>query len=79
MEILVDVQSGRDWIRDVDASSDLFLAGAWMTLVTISHLVPIAMTYELVLGYVDANASTQASLAVTSDTLAMICLTVTRR
>jgi hypothetical protein len=45
-----------------------------MTLVTISHAVPIAMAYELVPAYVDANASTQESLAVTSDTLAMICL-----
>lgn len=51
------------------------IAGAvGMTLVTISHVIPIAMAYELVPGYVDASASTQASLAVTSDTLAMICL-----
>lgn len=104
-------QSGVDWIRDVDASGDLFVVGAWlvvfgglfglvaligfydalrdagsvlilapiagavgMTLVTISHAVPIAMAYELVPGYVNADASTQASLEVTSDTLAMICL-----
>jgi hypothetical protein len=104
-------QSGLDWIRDVDESSNLFFAGAWlvvfgglfglvaligfydalreagpvliiapiaravgMTLVTISHAVPIAMAYELVPAYVDASASTQESLAVTSDTLAMICL-----
>ncbi len=104
-------QSGRDWIGDIDASGDLFLAGAWIlvfgglfgmvaligfydalrdagqvlilapaaaavgwALVTISHVIPIAMAYELVPGYVDASESTQAALAVTSDTLAMICL-----
>ena len=40
------------------------IAGAvGMTLVTISHAVPIAMAYELVPAYVDANASTQESLA----------------
>jgi len=51
------------------------IAGAvGMTLVTLSHVVPIAMAYELVPAYVDANAPTQASLAVTSDTLAMTSL-----
>jgi hypothetical protein len=43
-------------------------------LVTVSHLIPIAMAYELVPGYVDGDAATQASLAVTSDTLAMLAL-----
>jgi hypothetical protein len=103
--------NGLEWIRDVDDSGNLFIAGAWlvvfggvfalaaligffdalreagqvlilapiagaigMTLVTISHAVPIAMAYELVPGYVSASGSTQESLAVTSDTLAMICL-----
>jgi hypothetical protein len=47
---------------------------AGLTLVTLSHLIPIAMAYELVPAYGDANAATQASLAVTADTLAAICL-----
>lgn len=51
------------------------IAGAvGMTLVTISHVIPIAMAYELVPGYVNGSAGTQASLEATSDTLAMICL-----
>ena len=45
-----------------------------MTLVTISHAIPIAMAYELVPAYVDASGATQESLAATSDTLASICL-----
>jgi hypothetical protein len=45
-----------------------------LTLVQLSHLIPIAMAYELAPAYADANAATQASLAVTADTLASICL-----
>lgn len=45
-----------------------------MTLVTISHLVPIAMAYELAPGYTEADGATQAALALTSDTLASISL-----
>jgi hypothetical protein len=41
---------------------------AGLTLVTLSHLIPIAMAYELAPAYADAGA--QASLAVTADTLA---------
>ena len=48
------------------------LAAVGLTLVTISHLIPIAMAYELVPGYVDGDAATKASLAVTSDTLAIL-------
>jgi hypothetical protein len=47
---------------------------AGLTLVTLSHLIPIAMAYELAPAYEDANAATQASLAATADTLAAICL-----
>ena len=50
------------------------LGVAGLTLVTLSHLIPIAMAYELAPAYADANAATQASLAVTADTLASICL-----
>lgn len=49
-------------------------AAVGMTLVTISHAVPVAMAYELVPGYTGAGGATQAALAVTSDTLASICL-----
>lgn len=45
-----------------------------MTLVTISHLIPVAMAYELAPGYLDSSGATQSALAVTSDTLASICL-----
>jgi Domain of unknown function (DUF4386) len=45
------------------------LAVAGMTLVTISHLLGIAIAYELVPGYVDGSRTTRDSLAVTTDTL----------
>jgi hypothetical protein len=45
-----------------------------LALVQLSHLIPIAMAYELAPAYQDANAATQASLAVTADTLASVCL-----
>ena len=50
------------------------LAAVGLTLVTISHLMPIAMAYELVPEYVDADAATRASLGVTTDTLAATSL-----
>jgi hypothetical protein len=65
-----------DALRDAGPALILapIAASVGWTLVTISHVVPIAMAYELVPAYVDASESVQASLAVTSDTLAMICL-----
>lgn len=49
------------------------IAGAvGMTLVTISHVLPVAMAYELVPGYTEADGATQAALAVTTDTLASL-------
>lgn len=52
------------------------VAGAvGLTLVTISDLIPIAMAYELVPAYTAADAAGRESLAATSDTLAMTCLT----
>lgn len=45
-----------------------------LTLVTISHLIPIALAYEFVPGYVDASEATQASLSVTFDTFANLSL-----
>jgi hypothetical protein len=45
------------------------LGAVSLTLVTISHLVPIAMAYELVPGYVDADAAARAAIAVDADTL----------
>jgi hypothetical protein len=50
------------------------LGAVGMVLVTISHLIPIAMGYELVPGYVDATGATKASLDVTADTLAVTAL-----
>jgi len=41
-----------------------------LTVVTISHLVPMALAYEFVPGYVAANATAKESLGVTFDTLA---------
>jgi hypothetical protein len=50
------------------------LGAVGMTLVQISHLIPIAMAYELVPAYTDASAATQSSLAATTDTLAILAL-----
>lgn len=51
------------------------IAGAvGMTLVTISHVIPVAMAYELAPGYTEANGATQAALAVTNDTFASASL-----
>lgn len=52
------------------------LGSGGLILVTISHLIPIAMAYELVPGYTAADAATQASLATTADTLAALALVV---
>jgi hypothetical protein len=49
---------------------------AGLTLVTVSHLIPIAMAYELAPAYADASGASQASLATTADTLAAICLVI---
>jgi hypothetical protein len=48
------------------------LGAVGLTLVTISHLIPIAMAYELVPGYTDADAASRSSLAVLADTLASV-------
>jgi hypothetical protein len=47
---------------------------AGMTLVTVSHIIPIAMAYELVPDYTEAGGATQSALVVTSDTLASLAL-----
>ena len=50
------------------------LGAVGLTLVTVSHLVPIAMGYELVPAYLDAGPAGQATLAATADTFAAIAL-----
>jgi len=51
------------------------VAGAvGLTLVTISHVLPVALAYELVPGYVGADEATRASLTVTFDTFANLSL-----
>jgi hypothetical protein len=45
-----------------------------LVFVTISHALPLALAYEFVPGYVDANAATQAALSVDFDTWAVTCL-----
>jgi hypothetical protein len=45
-----------------------------LVFVTISHLIPIALAYEFVPGYVAAEEATKASLAVTFDTFASLSL-----
>lgn len=42
-----------------------------LSLVTISHLVPIALAYELVPAYTDADQAARSTLAATNDTFAM--------
>ena len=46
------------------------LGAVGLTLVTISHLLPIALAYELVPDYVSADAAGRVTLATTLDTLA---------
>lgn len=43
-------------------------------LVTISHLIPIALAYEFVPGYIGADEATKASMAASFDTLANLSL-----
>jgi hypothetical protein len=50
------------------------LGAVGLTLVTISHLIPIAMGYELVPASVAADPAGQATLAATVDTFAAIAL-----
>ena len=51
------------------------IAGAvGMVLVTISHVVPIALAYELVPAYVDGSAEMQSRLGDTADLVASVCL-----
>jgi hypothetical protein len=50
------------------------LGAIGLTLVTVSHLIPIALAYELVPAYVDADPAGQATLAVTADTFAATAL-----
>jgi Domain of unknown function (DUF4386) len=45
-----------------------------LTIVTISHLIPLALAYEFVPGYVSADDATKASLAVNFDTFANLSL-----
>jgi len=100
-----------EWLADVEADRDLFVAGAWivvfagllgllalvafydalrlagplmilapvagavgLTLVTISHALPIALAYELAPDYLAADEPGRATLATTADTFAMVCL-----
>jgi hypothetical protein len=50
------------------------LAVVGLTLVTVSHLIPIAMGYQLVPAYLTADPAGQATLAATADTFAAIAL-----
>jgi Domain of unknown function (DUF4386) len=45
-----------------------------LTLVTVSHLLPISMAYELVPAYSDADPAGQTTLAATLDTFAATAL-----
>ncbi len=45
-----------------------------LTLVTVSHLLPISMAYQLVPAYLDADPAGQATLAATFDTFAATAL-----
>jgi hypothetical protein len=48
------------------------LGAVGLTLVTVSHLVPIALAYELVPAYTDAAPATQSSLVGVFETFASI-------
>jgi hypothetical protein len=50
------------------------LGAVGLTLVTVSHLIPIAMAYELVPAYTNADPAGQATLAATADSFAVTAL-----
>jgi hypothetical protein len=50
------------------------LGAVGLTLVTVSHLIPIAMGYQLVPAYLAADPAGQATLAATADTFAAIAV-----
>jgi hypothetical protein len=50
------------------------LGAVGLTLVTVSHLIPIAMGHELVSAYIAANPAGQAILGEIANTLAAIAL-----
>ena len=50
------------------------LGAVGLTLVTVSHLIPIAMAYELVPAYINTSPAGQATLAATADSLAVTAL-----
>jgi hypothetical protein len=50
------------------------LGAVGFTLVTVSHLIPIAMAYELVPAYIAADPAGQATLGETADTFAATAL-----
>jgi hypothetical protein len=50
------------------------LGAVGFTLVTVSHLIPIAMAYELVPAFINADPAGQANLAATADTFAATAL-----
>jgi hypothetical protein len=52
------------------------LGAVGLTLVTVSHLIPIAMGYAIVPAYMDADPGGQAALAATADTFAAIALVI---
>ena len=53
------------------------LGAVGLTLVTVSHLIPIAMGYELVPAYIAADPAGQATLAAIADTFTAIALVTT--
>ena len=52
------------------------LGAVGLTLVTVSHLIPIGMAYELAPAYTDAAGAEQGTLGVVSDTLAATSLVI---
>ncbi|MGZ5416658.1 MAG: DUF4386 family protein [Nocardioides sp.] len=65
-----------DVLRDAGRAMVLapILGTVGLTLVTVSHLLPISMAYELVPAYTDADPAGQATLAATFDTFAATAL-----
>jgi Domain of unknown function (DUF4386) len=65
-----------DVLRDAGRAMVLapILGTVGLTLVTVSHLVPIAMAYELVPAYTEADPAGRDTLAATFDTFAATAL-----
>lgn len=74
--VLVALVGFYDVLKDAGPALILapILSAVGMTLVTVSHLVPLALAYELAPSYAEAAPAARENLAVTLDTLSSFSL-----